>query len=122
MRSSQRGVTFIGWLFLLMPLAVLVYVGIRLTPIYLNYTRVARSLEQVADEYQDVSGQVSPVEVRKSLEKRFDIESIDFPTVKDIDIHREGEDWVAIADYEDAAHLFANVSITVAFHKEVQLH
>jgi hypothetical protein len=120
MRSSQRGVTFIGWVFLLVPLAVLIYVAIRLTPLYLNYMRVARSLQQVATEFQDGS-QFSPQDARNSLEKHFDIESIDFPTVKDIDIHREGEGWVAIADYEEPAPLFANVSLVVAFHKEVQL-
>jgi hypothetical protein len=120
MRSSQRGVTFIGWLFLLIPLAVLVYVGIRLTPLYLNYMRVARSLQQTAMQYQD-GGQISPQDVRNSLEKRFDVESIDYPTSKDIDIRREGEGWVAIADYEGVAPLFANISIVVAFHKEVQL-
>ena len=56
-----------------------------------------------------------------SLEKHFDIESIDDPTTKDIDIHREGEHWVAIADYEDVAPLFGNVSLLVQFHKEVEV-
>jgi hypothetical protein len=121
MRSSQRGVTFIGWLFLLVPLAVLFYAGIRLTPLYLNYMRVARSLQQTATEYED-GGQINPQRVRNSLEKRFDIESIEFPNVKEIDIHRDGENWVAIADYEDGVPLFANISLVVAFHKEVQLH
>jgi hypothetical protein len=121
MRSSQRGVTFIGWLFLLVPLAVLFYAGIRLTPLYLNYMRVARSLQQTATEFQE-SDQVNPASVRNSLEKRFDIESIEFPNVKEIDIHRDGEHWVAIADYEDGVPLFANISLVVAFHKEVQLH
>jgi len=120
MRSSQRGITFIGWVILLVPLAVLVYTAIQLTPVYYNYMRVARSLTQIATEYQD-SSQISPQDVRNSLAKRFDIESIDSPSVKDIDIHREGEGWVAIADYEGSARLFANISIVVAFHKEVQL-
>ena len=121
MRSSQRGVTFIGWLFLLIPVAILVYAGIRLTPVYLNYIRVARSMQQTAMQYQD-GGQINPHEVRASLERRFDIESIEYPTSKDIDIHRVGEGWVMIADYEGEAPLFANVSIIVGFHKEVELH
>ena len=120
MRSSQRGVTFIGWLFLLIPIAILVYAGIRLTPIYLNYFSVARSLEQTAMQFQD-GGQINPTEVRTTLDKHFDIESVEFPTAKDIDIHRTGEDWVMIADYEGVAPLFANVSIVVDFHKEVEL-
>jgi Domain of unknown function (DUF4845) len=121
MRSSQRGVTFIGWLFLLAPLAVLVYVAIRLTPLYLNYMRVARSMQQAATEFEG-DAQINPQRVRNSIEKRFDIESIDYPTSKDIDIHRADEGWVAIADYEGVAPLFANISLVVDFHKEVTLH
>ena len=120
MRKHQRGVTFIGWLFLLMPLALLVYVGIRITPLYLNYFRVVRSLEQLAADTRGDS-QVNPVALRTSLEKRFDVEYIDHPTAKEIDIHREGDRWVAVADYEDPAPLFANVLILVQFRKQVDL-
>ncbi|MCC7462581.1 MAG: DUF4845 domain-containing protein [Gammaproteobacteria bacterium] len=120
MRSTQRGVTFIGWLFLLIPVAILVYAGIRLTPVYLNYFRVARSLEQTAQQYQD-GGQINPQDVRFSIEKRFDVESVDFPTAKDIDIHRQGEGWVMIADYEGYAPLFGNIALVIDFHKEVGL-
>ncbi len=120
MGSSQRGVTFIGWLVLLIPVAILVYAGIRLTPIYLNYFRVARSLEQTADQFQD-GGQISPQQVRVTLERRFDIEAIEYPTAKDIVVQRQGEGWVMIADYEGYAALFANVAIVVDFHKEVAL-
>jgi hypothetical protein len=120
MRSSQRGITFIGWLILLVPLAILVYAGIRLTPVYLNYVRVARSLSQTAMQYEG-GGQVNPQDVRNTLEKRFDIESIEFPTSKDIDVHRQGDKWVMIADYEGVAPLFANVSLVVDFHREVML-
>ena len=48
MRSKQRGVTLIGWILLLTPWAICGYVGIRLTPVYLNYMKVVRSMEQVA--------------------------------------------------------------------------
>jgi len=120
MRNSQRGVTFLGWLFLLLPIAIVGYVGIRLTPIYLNYMAVARSMEQLADESAG-DQQPNPVALRASLEKRFDIEGINHPTIKDIEIRREGEGWVAIADYEDLSPLFANVSILVQFHKQVEL-
>ena len=50
MRHSQRGITLIGWLVLLVPIAIVVYAGIRLAPIYLNYMRVAKALSQTASE------------------------------------------------------------------------
>ena len=120
MRHSQRGITLIGWLVLLVPVAIVVYAGIRLTPIYLNYMRVSKSLNQIASEAK--GGDTTNAQtLRTALEKHFDIESIEHPTTKEIDIHRENEHWVAIADYEEVAPLFSNVSLLVQFHKEVQV-
>jgi hypothetical protein len=119
MRHSQRGVTFIGWIVLLIPVAIVVFAGIRLTPIYLNYMRVSKSLSQLASESK---GETSTADgLRNSLGKHFDIEGIEKPTVKDIDIHREGSHWVAIGDYEDVAPMFGNISLLVQFHKQVDI-
>ncbi len=53
MRNRQGGVTTIGWLVLLTPFAIVLYAGIRLAPIYLNYMKVVRAVEQAATERQD---------------------------------------------------------------------
>jgi hypothetical protein len=116
----QRGVTFLGWLFLLVPVAVLVYAGIRITPVYLNYMRVARSLDQTASSLQ-AGGGVSVQEIRGSIEKRFDIESIEFPDVKDVTISRDGTSWVIEAKYQDVAPLFANISLLLDFDKVAKI-
>jgi hypothetical protein len=116
----QRGVTAIGWLFLLVPIAIVVYAGIRLTPIYLNYIKVARSLEQLQDSTAS-SDAASAIVVRRALERYFDIEGINFPKVEDIVVRREDGQWVVDAIYEDGAPLFANISITVEFDKSVTL-
>jgi hypothetical protein len=120
MRQAQRGVTFLGWVILLIPVALVVYAGIRLLPMYLNYMRVARSLERLPSQQTDTQS-ITAGSLRGSLDKSFDIETIEFPTTKDIDIHRDGDHWAAIADYQDVAPLFGNLSILVQFHKEVDL-
>ncbi len=116
-RHRQRGITFLGWLILLIPIAVVVYAGIRLTPVYLNYMSVARSLEQTASSFSGDGTAVTAQAIRNSLERRFEVDSIDFPDVKDITIQRNGASWVIEAKYEDVAPLFANVSILVDFDK-----
>ena len=123
MRRTQRGVTFLGWLFLLSIVGVVVYEGIRLAPIYLNYMRVAKSLDRLQDPTLAIAGlsQTSAQTLRARLGRSFEIESIETPDLKDIDIHRDGEHWVAIADYEDATPLFGDLSMVVHFHKEVDL-
>jgi hypothetical protein len=119
MRARQRGVTFIGWLLLLLPLAVVFYAGVRLAPVYLNYMKVAHSLDALKSELATESSTLSSLNI--SLQKEFDIQSIDYPTVKDINITRQGRAWVVDASYDDQAPLFANISIQVAFHKVVEI-
>ncbi len=120
MYPKQRGITMIGWLFLLVPIAIVGYAGIRLSPIYLNYMKVARSLEQTGKEHAGDES-LTAAAVRNTLEKHFDIESVDFPTVKDVAIRREGQTWIEQVTYEDAAPLFANISLLVKFDKKVEI-
>lgn len=120
MRDRQRGMTFIGWLFLLTPVAIVGYAAIRLTPVYMNYMKVARALEQTATEYRDDQS-VTAQRIRTSIEKRFDIESVNHPNISEIVIRRDGQAWVMQAAYEDVAPLFSNVSLLVSFDRTVEL-
>jgi hypothetical protein len=120
MRSKQTGVTFIGWIILLTPMALCGYVGIRLAPVYLNYMKVARTLEQAKSEFKggDAGSQQA---IRTALEKHLNIESVDYPDIKDIKITRDGKSWVVNAAYDDQAPLFSNIFILVTFDKTVTL-
>jgi hypothetical protein len=120
MRSKQTGVTLIGWLVLLTPMALCGYAGIRLAPVYLNYMKVARSLESAKSDLK-AGGANSQAAVRGAVEKNLDIESVDYPDIKDIKITRDGNSWVVNASYDDQAPLFANVFILVTFDKTVRL-
>jgi hypothetical protein len=118
MRKNQRGVTFIGWLFLLTPVAIVAYAGIRLAPMYLNYSRVSQSMEQTAQESRaDDSAQ----NIRFGLEKRLDINGVYFPDSKDFAIRRDGASWVMEITYEESAPMIAQVSLTTKFTKSVRM-
>jgi hypothetical protein len=120
MRSKQTGVTLIGWIILLTPMAICGYIGIRLAPVYLNYMKVARTLESVKNEFKDSDAGTMQA-VRVAVEKNLNIESVDYPDIKDIKITHEGKSWVISASYDDQAPLFSNISILVAFDKSVTL-
>lgn len=121
MRHSQRGITLIGWIILLVPVGICVFGIIRLTPIYINYYSVVKFMNTVAHENKDAGTGVSAESLRRALEKNFNIGYIEHPDSKDIDIHREAGGWVMIADYEDTVPMFANLSLLASFHKEVDL-
>jgi uncharacterized protein DUF4845 len=117
-QRKQRGVTMIGWIFLLIPMAIVLYAGIRLAPIYLNYGKVVRVMDRTAEEtHADDSLGI----VHAALEKRLDIEIIEFPDTKDFTIKREGPVWVIDVNYEDRVPMVGNVSLVVNFQKTVRV-
>jgi hypothetical protein len=118
MKRTQRGVTMIGWIVLLIPIAIVGYAGLRLVPIYLNYTKIARSMTQLG---QEASGSDSQQGIRFALEKRLDIEQVSFPDSKDFVIRRDGQSWMLEVEYEDGAPLFSNVALTAKFKKSVRI-
>ena len=118
MKRTQRGVTMIGWIVLLIPVAIVGYSGIRLVPIYLNYTKIARAMSQLAQESR---GSDTQQNIRFGLEKRLDIEQVSFPDAKDFTIRREGQSWMLEIEYEDGAPLMSNVSLTAKFKKSVRI-
>jgi hypothetical protein len=121
MYRHQRGVTFIGWLFLLVPVAIVLYAGIRLAPIYLNYMRIVRTLDQTASEVKGGDDASTHEAIRVALLRHLEVDSVEFPTIKDIVIRRDGKSWVIEAKYEDEAPLFANISLVVGFDKVVTI-
>ncbi len=117
MRSRQAGITFIGWLFLLAPVAVVGYAAIRLTPVYLNYMKVAKALKQTAAEYADENVQLNPAAVHVALNKRFDIDAISYPKASDVTVARDGSTWALSVNYDDVVPMFAGISLLVHFDK-----
>src|SRR5882757_2596395 len=119
MRKYQRGVTALGWLFLLTPVAICVYAGIRIGPVYLNYMNVVHNLNLVASEIDN--GTATASAIRIAVEKHFNVDYVEYPSVKDLKITRDNGSWKIEANYDDQAPLFANVAILVTFDKTVKL-
>jgi hypothetical protein len=119
MRKQQRGVTAIGWLILLIPVAICVYAGIRITPLYMNYMNVVHNLNMVAGEIDN--GTASAPAIRGAIEKHFNVDYIEYPDVKDLKITRDNGNWKIQANYDDQAPLFANIAILITFDKTVKL-
>jgi hypothetical protein len=120
MHSKQRGVTVIGWVFLLVPIAIIGYAGMRLAPLYLNYMKVAHSMDQLASElHSDDTPNVTMI--RTALGKHLDIQSVTYPDLKDFEIRRDGSVWIIQSTYDETAPLFSNIAMVVYFDKTVQI-
>ncbi len=119
MRQRQRGATFLGMVVILGILAAGLYAAIRLVPLYLDYTKVARSLEQVRDEHSSID--TSKQMIRSSLERRWDVEDIKGLFWKDVEIKTADGGFDVRAAYRAEAPFVANVSLVVDFDKTVHV-
>jgi Flp pilus assembly protein TadG len=116
MRSRQAGITFIGWVVLLVPLAIVLFAGIKVSTIYMNHYKVARVLDQTAKSI-GANGTVTQAALRNEIERRFDVEGIETPALDDIVIERDGDDWVIVAEYNRETSLFGNLNLLIRFNK-----
>lgn len=122
MRSRQSGMTFLGLLVLIVVVGSWVYAGIRLVPVYLNYQKVAGTLEKVRDEYANNPG-TNAFMIRKAIERHFDIEMVneDVFNFEDVIIKQQGGVFSVTANYDHVVPLVANVSFLVEFDKTVDI-
>jgi hypothetical protein len=117
MKHRQRGATFLGMVVILLILGTAIYAGIRLVPIYLDYMKIARSLEQVRDEHAAI--QTNPSLMRRSLERRWDVEDATGLSWKDVEIKKVAEGYTMEANYAVEQQFLYNVYLLVKFDKLV---
>jgi hypothetical protein len=120
MRHRQRGITFLGWIVLLMPIALVVYVVIQAVPAFLDYRNVATAFEQTRDEYSATES-VTGAMLKSALEKRFDTGYISDPKIGDVAIRKTGEGWLVEVQYERVIPLVFNASLLLEFEKSVSI-
>jgi hypothetical protein len=120
MRNKQLGVTMIGWIILLTPFAIVGYAAVRVLPIYLNYMKVSRALEQSGNEMKS-NGGANATGIKNAIDKHFEIDMVEYPDSKTFKITRVDGVWQVEANYDDEAPLFNNVSIHVTFDKIVKI-
>ena len=114
MVRRQRGVTAIGWIFLLIPVAIVLYGGIRVAPHYLNYYKVVQALKKTAVEFKG-DDTLTAQAIRTALDKRFDVGYIETPDVKDIGITKDKAGWTVAADYEAVVPMMGNLYLLMQF-------
>jgi Domain of unknown function (DUF4845) len=119
MQRRQQGMTFIGLLCILAMAGVIVYAGVRLVPVYLNYMNIVKTMETTATEFKGENP--DPGAIRNSLERHWEITTISAVDYKDVEITKD-EDGVSLhVVYDDSEPYLGNVSLAVHFDKTVKV-
>ena len=115
MKKRQAGITTLGLVILAAFVGLFAFAGIRLTPVYLNYMKVVGVVDGVRDEFDGTGASRS--QIRSSISRRFDIESVGIITAKDVKVLKVDGGHEVAATYSHKAPFIANVSFVVDFDK-----
>ena len=112
----ERGMTTLGMVILVSVIALVAFAALRLTPVYLNYMKVAGVINGVHDEFDGRNPTRSAL--RNSISRRFDVESVGEITARDVTVTAVDGGFEVRAQYDHVAPFIANVSFSVHFDRK----
>ena len=115
----QGGITGLGFIILAVFIGLFVFAGLRLTPVYLNYMKVAGVLDGAKLEFDGQNASRS--DIKRSISRRFDVESVSEISASEIKIVTQEGSYTLRATYQHTTPFIANVSFTVSFDKTVTI-
>ena len=113
----EAGMTVVGFLMLAIFVGLFAFGALRLTPVYLNYMKVAGVLNGVYDEFD--SQNPTRAAIRTSISRRFGVESVSVISFRDIKVTADGAGFLVQAQYDHTTPFIGNIYFTVKFDKEV---
>lgn len=111
--NRQRGVTFIGMIFIAGVIVFVAIIAMKLIPPYIEYATIKSHFREIA-RAPDTRG-AAPAEVRRAFDRRAQIDNISVLSGQDIDVAEEGEGVVLSANYAVRVPLMGNVSACLDF-------
>jgi sensor histidine kinase regulating citrate/malate metabolism len=112
MRTRQRGLTITGFLFVAAVVIVVVMVGFRVMPAYIEYYSVQKALEQALADAKDLN---SAAEIRNAFQRRADAGYIESVNGKDIEVTKTKNEVTASVSWTRKLPMVANASILLDF-------
>ena len=119
---TQRGITLIGFVFVLAIAGFFALIAMRLIPVYIEYYGVVKSMEQVKSEPNSASKSID--DIRRSLSLKFNLQYVDDGTIapQNIRLTRQGATAILRIAWEKRVPFIYNVDFIASFEKTVALN
>ncbi|RLJ17776.1 DUF4845 domain-containing protein [bacterium endosymbiont of Escarpia laminata] len=118
--KKQRGLSGIGWLFVLCLIGFFVLMGLKMAPVYMEHYTIKTALESL--EREPFIGQKPVSAIRKLFMRRLDINYVTNIKKDHIKIKRSGGSTTIDVNYEVREHLFANLDVVMTFSESIMLN
>ncbi len=116
--NNQRGLTLISIAFILGLIAFFTLLVLKIAPIYMNHSKVVNAMEAL-EQTTDVQHK-SKYEVKMLLDRRFNMNYVDYVENDDIDITKHPGYLKVVVDYERVVPIMGNLSVLAEFHEEFE--
>ena len=116
--SSQRGMTLLSFLVMMAVAIVLGTLALRLLPAYLNHYKIKASLEALQSQPEWASR--SREDIIGSLQKHWEVDSVDDVTARDISITREGHNTRVRVAYDVTRPFLRNIDLVIHFDEAIE--
>lgn len=113
MKSQQRGLTMLGFLFVAMMLIFVAMLAMKLVPAYIEFFSVKKILNTMGQQ-SDLKSK-SNADIRSDFIKRANVSYVTVVKPEDLTIDRKNGGLVVSADYVFRSKLVGNVSLVVDF-------
>jgi hypothetical protein len=116
--KSQQGLTLLSIAFILALIGFFVLLGLNIVPIYLDHGKVKNALAALKEDpgFTDMSES----EIRRSLDKRFNLNYVYDVTQDDIKVLKTGSYTKVEIEYETVKKLAFNLSVLAEFHDVIE--
>ncbi|MEM7432808.1 MAG: DUF4845 domain-containing protein [Pseudomonadota bacterium] len=115
--QRQRGMTTLGLIIMVIFLGIFAFGIIRLTPLYLNYIKVAGVIDGVVQEFEGQNA--NRAAVRRSISQRFQVDSVSEIGARDVTVTPVDGGLEVSAVYDHTTPFLGPVSFSVHFDKTV---
>lgn len=117
--SSQRGITFIGFVLLMVFVGFFALLALKLIPVYLDHYKVVSVLKSLEHD-KDLPSRGRD-EILGTFEKRWDIDMIDSVTRDDVTITKDMHRIKIQIAYDVTKPIFGNVDVLVHFDDSIEV-
>ncbi len=112
--NKQKGMSLGIFIIVLIIASIGAIFAMKVVPMYIEYSSVKKTLNDVSKESFDSAGKV-----RESIQKRFSMNYVDSVTREDIEITKNGKAYDVYVFYYVEKPLVGNLSIVGTFEYEV---
>lgn len=117
--KNQRGITFLGFVVVLIVVGFFAFIAMRLFPVYSEYYGVVQAMRALQDEPGIATK--SPDQIKSLLERKFYVSYVTTPKMNNVQVKRQGGGYLVTVKYEVRGPLAYNLEYIATFERTVDL-